>query len=234
PGRPIYALQPPGLDAEATTSIEAMARRSLSLLREIQPSGPYLLGGWSAGGVVAFEMALQLQDGGERTALLALVDSRAPSGEPAPPPDELSLLGAFGLSLGLPWQHITLDPERLGQLHGRALLAYALDQARRAPGATPTQELDLDEAERALAVFKRQIETLHQYRPRRYAGPAALFTATELLGEATAGGDLGWSRWISGPLAIHPAPGDHFTLLRAPHAAVLAGLLARHLDHLET
>jgi thioesterase domain-containing protein len=200
-----------------------MARRYLSLLREVQPSGPYLLGGWSAGGVVAFEMALQLQDAGERTALLALVDSQAPSGEPAPRPDELSLLGAFGLGLGLPWQHMTLDPERLGQLHGRALLAYALDQA---PGAT---SLDLDEAERELAVFKRQIETLHQYRPRRYAGPAALFTATEVLGEAAAGGDLGWSKWISGPLAVYQAPGDHFTLLRAPHAAVLAGLLARHL-----
>jgi thioesterase domain-containing protein len=137
----------------------------------------------------------------------------------------------FGLSRGLDWQHITLEPERLGQLHGRALLAYALDQARRAPGATST--LDLDEAERELAVFKRQIEMLHQYRPRRYAGPATLFTAGELLGEATAGGDLGWSKWISGPLAMHQAPGNHFTMLRAPHAAVLAGLLARHLDVLE-
>jgi len=72
--QPFYALQPHGLDGQpAPSSIEAMAAHHLRSLREVQPSGPYLLGGHCNGGLIAFEMARRLEAAGERVALLALV-----------------------------------------------------------------------------------------------------------------------------------------------------------------
>ncbi|HEV8335455.1 MAG TPA: amino acid adenylation domain-containing protein [Candidatus Polarisedimenticolia bacterium] len=78
--RPFFALESPGLVADLPdgVTVEALAGAYLESIRRIQPKGPYLLGGWSFGGVVAFEMASCLARIGEKTALLALVDSRAP------------------------------------------------------------------------------------------------------------------------------------------------------------
>ncbi|MCZ0900911.1 thioesterase domain-containing protein, partial [Microcoleus sp. HI-ES] len=60
--QPFYGLQPKGIDGESSplTSIEDMAADYIAALRTVQPKGPYFLGGWSFGGLVAFEMAQQL------------------------------------------------------------------------------------------------------------------------------------------------------------------------------
>ncbi|MBD2019655.1 amino acid adenylation domain-containing protein, partial [Leptolyngbya sp. FACHB-36] len=78
--QPFYALQPIGLDAkqQPLTRIEDMAAQYIQAVQTIQPRGPYLLGGWSFGGLVAFEMAQQLQQAGESVALLAIIDTLAP------------------------------------------------------------------------------------------------------------------------------------------------------------
>jgi amino acid adenylation domain-containing protein len=75
--RAFYGIQARGLHGEAApfSNIASMARRYLEEIRAVQPHGPYLLGGWSMGGTVAFEMAQQLRAQGEITALLVLIDS---------------------------------------------------------------------------------------------------------------------------------------------------------------
>ncbi len=75
--QPVYMFQIPlGNNGEETpfTTIEAMATHYTSALRAVQPHGPYLLAGYSAGGVVAFEVAQQLQRQNETVALLAIID----------------------------------------------------------------------------------------------------------------------------------------------------------------
>jgi len=76
----VFGIEPKRLPsiALAHDSIEAMATWYLKLLREIQPTGPYLLGGMCAGGVIAFEMASQLEREGQVVELLALLDAAAP------------------------------------------------------------------------------------------------------------------------------------------------------------
>src|SRR6202023_1325730 len=72
----VHALQVPDRDGEAPwTTLEEMARHYVGCVRETQPAGPYALAGWSMGGVVAFEMARQLESAGEQVALLALMDA---------------------------------------------------------------------------------------------------------------------------------------------------------------
>ena len=73
PDQPFYAFQSRGLNGEQPicTRIEEMASIYIEAMRAVQPEGPYFLGGWSVGGVVAFEMARQLEAQGEQVALLA-------------------------------------------------------------------------------------------------------------------------------------------------------------------
>jgi amino acid adenylation domain-containing protein len=76
PEQPSYGLVAP---PEPFTRIEVMAAHYIKTMRTIQPVGPYHLGGYCFGGVVAFEMAQQLQSAGEEVALLALLDSSPPN-----------------------------------------------------------------------------------------------------------------------------------------------------------
>ncbi|HSP78046.1 MAG TPA: alpha/beta fold hydrolase, partial [Myxococcaceae bacterium] len=228
PQRPVYGLSAPGLDGgeKLPASVEEMARHYLAQVRTVQPEGPYLLGGWSFGGLVALEMAQQLRAAGETVSLLALMDSHAPSSRPPSESDELSLLAAFGQTLGLPWRHLSLEPERLKRLGGRELLAYVLEQARRGPSGTP--HLELEEAEHLFALFRHHVEAQRRYVPRPYAGPAVLFRAGTQPAGVTAE-DLGWRSWLTGGLTVDELPGDHYLLLRPPYVTSLARALARHL-----
>jgi len=75
--RPVYAIQARGVDGDEPPfdSLVDMANYYLDNLKDVQPRGPYLLAGYSFGGVVAFEMAQQLAKAGEKVALLAMLDS---------------------------------------------------------------------------------------------------------------------------------------------------------------
>ena len=83
-GRPCYGLQSSGGQNEPEPSIEAKAERYLAQIRGVQSSGPYLLGGYSAGGLVAFEMARQLVRAGEQVAAVLLFDTRIARQHPLP------------------------------------------------------------------------------------------------------------------------------------------------------
>ena len=75
--QPFYALTPIGFVGRSQpSSIEGMARCYVRDIRKVQPSGPYLLGGYCNGGVAAFEIARQLQQSGEHVKVLALVRAR--------------------------------------------------------------------------------------------------------------------------------------------------------------
>ncbi len=77
--RPIKAFQVPGLDGEQQqyTTIEAMATHMVSVMQSVQPEGPYLLGGYSWGGMIAFAMAQQLTQLGETVEILSIIDTPA-------------------------------------------------------------------------------------------------------------------------------------------------------------
>jgi iterative type I PKS product template protein len=80
-GRRIYALESPFLleSEKFDLTIEEMARIFVRAIRPIQPNGPYLIGGWSAGSVYAYEVAHSLTRAGEDILALIVLDMRAPS-----------------------------------------------------------------------------------------------------------------------------------------------------------
>ncbi|MCY1015594.1 non-ribosomal peptide synthase/polyketide synthase [Pyxidicoccus sp. MSG2] len=232
--RPIYGLSASGIDGGelSAASIEVLARDYLAQLRAVQPQGPYLLGGWSFGGIVAYEMARLLQQAGEQVELLALLDSLAPEVQPRPEPDALMQLAGFGRVLGLPWQELPLDVEHLRRLDVRGALAYVLELARRSPSGGPA--LDLDAAERLFRVYQRLSHAQRTYVPAgAYKGPALLLRAATPPSGVPRTQDLGWSAWLDGTLTVYDVPGDHYTLLSAPNAPRVAERLVNHLDSLE-
>jgi hypothetical protein len=73
--QPFYTLETYQFDGlPVPPTIETMAAAHLKSMRAVQPEGPYFLGGWCNGGLVAYEMARQLHAAGQTVDLLVLMD----------------------------------------------------------------------------------------------------------------------------------------------------------------
>ncbi|MCA1566084.1 MAG: amino acid adenylation domain-containing protein [Acidobacteria bacterium] len=227
--QPFYGLQaqPPEAGQPPHTRIEEMAAAYVEAITTLQPEGPYLLGGWSMGGVVAFEMARQLEAQGRTVALLALLDTRVPHPGGYDEADELSLIASFAQDLGLPLDGMTISEERLQQCSPEELLAYVSEQARASEIMPP--DMELSDLSRRFRVFKSNVRAMLGYVPQPYAGRVALFTAGKDSQERC-DPSYGWSRLATAALEVHGVPGDHFTMVRRPHVETLAARLNACLD----
>ncbi|KAK4695140.1 hypothetical protein P7C71_g2556, partial [Lecanoromycetidae sp. Uapishka_2] len=102
-GNRIYALESPYLHCpkEYTCSVEEVSSKYRAAMRKIQPQGPYLIGGWSAGAVYAYEAARQLLEEGEKVLGLILIDMRVPKAMPDALEPSLELIESAGLFTGI-------------------------------------------------------------------------------------------------------------------------------------
>jgi amino acid adenylation domain-containing protein len=224
--QPLYALQSRGLEGDepAAGGVEEMAADYLAQLRAVQESGPYRLGGWSMGGLVAFEMARLLTAAGEAVELLALVDSRAPRNDtPAGPPDAATLLAGFLLHLGLAPERVSPLVEESVSLPPGEGLRRAWEAARgaeRVPG-----DLGLDRFERLWSVFRANAAAALAYRPRPSACDLLLIVAEDRAASLAAEAAR-WRALTRGAVRTATVAGDHFGIVREPHVRELAALLA--------
>ncbi len=218
PQQPLYALQQP-FDPHvdlAEQTIEDLAGAYLRAVRTVQPHGPYYLAGSSGGGVVAFEMARQLQALGEQVALLALFDSLCPS-DPAQPSSHRRLLGYlqyYGRMAttrvrfhGIVWTTLPIQ-DRQAYLRQRLATVRRKLFPRHAPDvALPGTDVGHVAARRVAAGHV----IIRAYAPRLYAGRVILFWSSDnLLGRLGAADPrLGWRRVAQGGLEIHYLPGSH-------------------------
>jgi amino acid adenylation domain-containing protein len=229
PAQPFYAFQSPALSGEplANVEIESMAARYVEELRIIQPEGPYMLGGWSMGGVVAFEMARQLDWQNEQVSLLALIDSHAPmpderfGGE-----DEITLLTSFAQDMGLSLDGLTVSMTDLRNLEPEDQLAYVLEQVK-AAGVFPA-EVGLDEVRVLYDVFKSNLRALRNYIPQPYPGRITLFMAEQPFETSSQDSANGWAKLAEG-IDVHVVPGNHYTMMREPQLAALVAELQAYL-----
>jgi len=219
PGRPVYGLQAWGLEAEQKPQerIEDMAARYRIEIQAVQSRGPYLLAGWSLGGLIALEVAQQLTRAGEQVALVALLDTyRSTADFDGKPLDDSAALRWLAPQLNLPVEELQKLP---------------LDQQweRIAEHAESGQGIDMPEIRRLAAVCRAQLTAAANYEPRPYAGAAVLFRA----GSLRILSDQSWRSLCPG-LNIESVPGNHYTMLQPPHVAVLAeqlgACLREHLD----
>jgi thioesterase domain-containing protein len=234
--RPIYAIQGDDEDGERRPPIEELAGRYVGSIRERQPNGPYLLGGWSFGGTVAFEMARQLRAAGQEVALVALLDTRPPgSSRSTSELDPAEVLAWIAGELARDAGHEPpVSGADLRPVEAEARLALVAE--RLAEVGVELPEGGIGWVRRFLASFVARIEADHQYRAGPYDGRIALFRATEpepyeTLDERVDGDDpidfeAGWQRLNTQRLTVIPVPGHHSNMVLDPQVAVLAEHLA--------
>ncbi|MEW6755954.1 MAG: AMP-binding protein, partial [Candidatus Latescibacterota bacterium] len=180
-GQPLYGLQD---GPDNPSGVRGLARRYLGQIRTVQPHGPYLLCGICGGGVVAFEMAQQLQAQGERVGLLALVEPAAPRERGLHPlwaRGSATLTRIFGRSTH----------------HARRLRQRSLGE-RRAYLRQKTKVLT-------------NMLALVLYAPLPYAGAVQLLLSHQSLAMAD-NPRLAWRRWARGGCEVHEVPGTHDSL----------------------
>ena len=208
--QPFYGLQSKGLDGEQPPlkRIEDMAEHYLDEMRAVQPVGPYLLGGWSMGGIIAFEMVRQLKARGQDVAMLALVDATiAISNKPFAQADETAFLTMFMTDLMQSWGLIEFDPKHLNRLGPDEQLATFLENAKKADKIPPS--VGVEQLRNLLLVFKENILATWQYVPGVYPGNIILFRAEEQQLELSRHRHLGWDDWASEGVDEHIIPGNH-------------------------
>jgi len=253
-GQAVYGLQPEAGDGHAMlhTRIPDMAAHHLNKIRSAQPEGPYLIGGLCAGGVIAFEVARQLEAQGERVALLALLD--VADVEAPLRPARLANRRLASLRVALDHSRGSGFPRRL--IGGAATTLGKLLNLIRYEGRTRLQALKtrrnvavlrehLDQqvtppsALRELSVREIYMVARSQYRADGVVhGNVALFRATRGLGDSA---DepvvdihpdplLGWTPRVAGPIEAIDVPGGHVSMLQEPNVGTLALRLQDQID----
>ncbi len=226
--QPFYGLQAQGVDGklQPLRSIEEMADQYLEVVRQVQPHGPYLLGGYSGGGIVAFEMAQVLQADGEEVRLLAFLDTFCPV-----KPKRPSVIAAYrsmsersrsgvatqALQRALGWRPAWWPGFEFAWK--RAKMRWHTRHGKPVPH-------DL----REFAIYDNFSTAQAKYKPKLYSGSVTLWLAEENPALAALGADLGWQPYVGGGLEIHPIPGSHHTLVLEPHVQLLVAELRAALD----
>ena len=244
--QPVYGLQAQGLDGLQAphTRIEDMAAHYIKEMRTLQPEGPYFLAGHSMGGLVAFEMAQQLQMQGQKVALLALFDTCTPE----------------VLNYILPvWDKVYFHWINFVQLERKKKLIYALRRVEHHSkniskkiaslvGLDSKHPLPQDLGgpeflpQNIRRIYKLNDQAAKDYVPQVYLGRVTLFKATDipthhLTSGATATSRryplLGWDKIAVRGVEVHSVPGAHSfegSMLNEPHVRVLAEKLKACLE----
>jgi thioesterase domain-containing protein/NRPS condensation-like uncharacterized protein/acyl carrier protein len=230
--RPFYALQAPSPEESSLsiTTIEEMANLYLREIRRVQPHGPYLLGGWSIGGVIAWQMAKQIRVEGEAVGMLALIDSNLPLRNRAGDKlEEIPLLTAFALDL---CQLIGKDfheyRERFSRLEEREQYEMILHELQR-EGILPQDSVLAEKRMKDFYdVFRRNARASREYQLTPMEQEIVVYQASEReSGESLGEQWVPWSKRVSS----YVIPGNHFTILKQPNVFVLADLLRSSLQN---
>jgi amino acid adenylation domain-containing protein len=161
-GQTFYSLAPHGLVNGALPSIAAMAGNNLRVIRAVQPVGPYLLGGYSNGGVVAFEMACQLEQAGESVGVLALL------GPACPNVDVTAIRTVFGSDIFSELPRWIVYLRAIANLPMREKLRRVVFKLRGGDKRSPAQG-------RQLSTWSHYMQAIGRHVPRRYGGRVSVF-----------------------------------------------------------
>ncbi|MYX74641.1 non-ribosomal peptide synthetase, partial [Streptomyces sp. SID3915] len=203
--QPVYGLQTPNLDGTAPfpDSIEEMAALYVAELRRVQPHGPYHLFGWSFGGNVVQEAAVQLQEAGERVALLTILDAF-----PLAPLDDLDSAGRDTVFRAL-LDNLGVGGEALAGAE-KVEAASVREEFRRV--GSPLGSLEPATIDAMVDNFAGQARLMRAYTPRTFHGPVLFFTATE--GRSRDTFPLGlWAPYIEGHIENHDVACAHAQMM---------------------
>jgi thioesterase domain-containing protein len=236
-----YALQAPGIEKGQTAldRVEDLAALYVDAVENAFPTGPYRIGGYSFGGVVAFEMARRLSAKGHQVALLAIIDTPAPVGvqsildgnDDDDAQDAVWLWRMVRVRERFHGVTLGVAPEQLAALDPAARRRLVLDRMRDS-GVLP-DDADGDLLDRMVAVSRSQYQAYLDYRPGLYDGPITLLRAAEVGTEEAAADTalafadpaMNWGGLTPFPVTVVSVPGDHVTVMTGENVQTLASTL---------
>ncbi|MER7690931.1 SDR family NAD(P)-dependent oxidoreductase [Streptomyces sp. NPDC097610] len=225
--QPVYGLE----RVDELSTMQEKAARYRTLIRDIQSEGPYHLLGWSFGGCLAYEVALQLREEGQDIGFLGLIDTILPPVLPEPESREFLLerFGRFaeyiektyGHRLDLPYEELAATPDdQQIDVVMRLVAEAGLDMS---PGIMEHQRTSYIDA-----------RVGERYVPRPQEGHVVLYRAKQPQ-QLTAAldprylrqdADLGWAP-LCHTLEIVPVDGDHLSVIDPPHVQTIAQHVTR-------
>lgn len=226
---PIHMLEAPWWDGRSCEirTVEQLATHHVAQIQRLQPAGPYLLGGHSFGGLLAYEIARQLAAAGHDIALVAISDTRVgadlhtdsdPRTWPMPAPTSIGHRIRRRLWLFWATQRFRAGKLAVMILTTRKRLRWRLDQRRF--GSVP-------ERRRAEYVATMAAAAGAAYGPLPYDGPLTLIRCAGSLGPP----DLGWGKLARGGLELLDVPGNHEEILFPPLVEQLASKLSHAIRY---
>lgn len=217
--RAVYGLQARGLvgDDAPHETVQEAAADYIAELRQVQPVGPYLLSGFSGGGITAYEMAQQLRAAGEEVAVLALLDTPLPVRPSLGRKDRLLIKVAELRSKGLGY---------LGEWFVNRV-AWEFDKRRTDGDAGQGASFNNTKIEAAF------LRSMARYETPNWDGPMVLFRPPlDRHWKVSAGNwissakeyvfdDNDWTRYAP-KIQVIEVPGDHDSMVLSPNVVVLA------------
>jgi amino acid adenylation domain-containing protein len=229
--QPVYAIQmmdddvPEEMDSP---SMEDLARLYISLIRKVQPSGPYRLGGWCLWGWMAYEVARLLEEQGEVVEILVIVDALAPGFWERYSPSRQLLMKMTQLVSRVTWLVIRFgrvsfaqtDKDRLRRLRTLAIsMAFMLPRRLRPKGyVTETARIEQIASQAA-----------RDYKPSPIKANVLLFTSEVRPRGSFMGNDMGWGAVLGRPVHLTSLPGNHNEIFHPVPASIMAGFVREAL-----
>jgi len=220
--QPVFVLNAPVREGEGLLRVEQLAARVCESIPDLQARGPYILGGYCFGGILAFEAARQLIAGGAEVPLVALFDTPAP-GYPRILGSRRRYWDALLRGNGATAREVLAHARTVGRLVRRKTWARAQSSLASA-GIAPAAARSTDQAN-LLTVAARM------YVPKPIDAAIVQLMARDQPVSSRVLEDprLGWRHLCKGQFRVFRAPGDHVTWLQEPHAQVTAALLSEAL-----
>ena len=236
PDQPIYGLAVGIMDEVSLNKVEDVVAHYIKEMRSIQPEGPYLLAGIYCGGRVAYEMAQQLDEQGQKVALLALLDTLKDGEAIKIIPVKERALAHWSNFLRIGPAYL-LSKRRLGEAPRKALgeaknwlmsIYCKFYERLGLPSPEACQSFTYPKSKNEVNEVNRE----WVFAPKGvFPDRVTLFRASENIGFIDH--DLGWSELAPGGLEIHDVPGDTFSMLEEPHVQRLAKKLTDCIDRVQ-
>jgi amino acid adenylation domain-containing protein len=226
--QPIYGIQALGLSHEidVPNSIEEIVAKYLEEILLVEEHGPYMLAGYSLGGILVYEMARQLKARGKEISLVGVIDTYASTGEDLTDTKQLfrKVTRQFNKVPFFTKSFLKYPTETLS--YQRTILA------RKFKGALKTEVTDrqIELSNYEAKIYEQYSTALSKYKLVPDNIKVTLFRAKKRLYYLDDNEYLGWKAYASGGVKILEVPGDHKTFLYPPHDRELVEVLQSAID----
>jgi arthrofactin-type cyclic lipopeptide synthetase C len=234
PDIPVYGLPPQSTDEPQLRTVEALARRMVRMIRTVRPKGPYRIAGYSFGGLLAYEIALQLIGAGEEVEFVGMLDTSHPSLKRKAEPDQVDIddreellieqLDLGSVDLGMDEEQGLAFTELISKsatIEFDSLIADVRRMSLLPPHLIDSTDTQLRQVFIRSYIFR---SAASMYSTRRLPIPVHLFLAEASHDSAPF---LGWNRDImEGQIRVILTAGTHGSMIMQPHVKAIGQALS--------